>query len=58
MGRRLHTWDYQIEAFCRYKGLRSWLEEIEIHQQWAAGSKGLYSQIVPDVKPSGPKQCI
>ena len=27
LGRRPHTWDYQIQPFCRYKGLGPWLEE-------------------------------
>ena len=36
LGRRPHTWDYQINAFCRYKGLGSWLEEAKFHQHWVA----------------------
>ena len=31
LGRRPHTWDYQINAFCRYKGLGSWLEEAKFN---------------------------
>ena len=36
LGRRPHTWDYQINAFCRYKGSGSWLEEAKFHQHWVA----------------------
>ena len=36
LGRRPHTWDYRINAFCRYKGLGSWLEEAKFHQHWVA----------------------
>ena len=36
LGRRPHTWDYQVQAFCRYKGLGPWLEEAKYHHHWSA----------------------
>ena len=36
LGRRAHTWDYEIQAFCRYKGLGPWLEEAKCHHHWTA----------------------
>ena len=36
LGRRPHTWDYQLQAFCRYKDLGPWLEEAKHHHHWNA----------------------
>ena len=36
LGGRPHTWDYQIQVFCRYKGLGPWLEEAKCHHHWTA----------------------
>ena len=36
LGRRPHTWDYQIQVFCRYKGLGPCLEEAKCHYHWTA----------------------
>ena len=36
LGRRPHTWDYQIQVFCRYKGLGPCLEKAKCHYHWTA----------------------
>ena len=43
LGRRPHTWDYQIQAFCRYKGLGPWLEEAKHHHHWNALFEDFYT---------------
>ena len=42
-GRKPHTWEYQINAFRRYKGVGPWLEEAKFHQQWAAFLDEVYN---------------
>ena len=43
LGRRPHTWDYQLQAFCRYKGLGPWLEEAKHHHHWNALFEDFYT---------------
>ena len=43
LGRRPHTWDYHIQAFCRYKGLGPWLEEAKCHHHWTALFEDFYT---------------
>ena len=43
LGRRPHTWDYQLQAFCRYKGLGPWLEEAKYHHHWNAIFEDFYT---------------
>ena len=43
LGRRPHTWDYQIQAFCRYKGLGPWLEEAKCYHHWTALFEDFYA---------------
>ena len=43
LGRRPHTWDYQIQAFCRYRGLGPWLEEAKCHHHWTAFFEDFYA---------------
>ena len=43
LGRRPHTWDYQLQAFCRYKGLGPWLEEAKYHHHWNALFEDFYT---------------
>ena len=43
LGRRPHTWDYQLQAFCRYKDLGPWLEEAKHHHHWNALFEDFYS---------------
>ena len=37
------SWDYQIQAFCRYKGLGPWLEEAKYHHHWNALFEDFYT---------------
>ena len=43
LGRRPHTWDYQLQAFCRYKGLGPWIEEAKYHHHWNALFEDFYT---------------